>query len=146
MIQGPFISFQEDIRKLYFKKYLNAFSFNRVIGGSEAVPGSWPWQASLQQWSGVSWGHIHICGGTLINHQWVLSAAHCFFPAEDCSEFRGRVKNRTQVESEEIASNLEETLGEFVIIMGEHDLNITEGYEQTRTLEKVILHPNYSFC
>ena len=56
------------------------------------------------------------------------------------------MKNRTQIESGEIASNLKETLGLFEIVLGEHDLNITEGYEQTRTLEKVILHPNYSFC
>ncbi|CAN7986322.1 unnamed protein product, partial [Ixodes hexagonus] len=47
---------------------------DRIYGGSEAVPGSWPWQAQLKQ--GV-FGHT--CGGALISDQHVLTAAHCLW-------------------------------------------------------------------
>uniref|UniRef100_A0A8C5TIA8 Transmembrane serine protease 3 n=1 Tax=Malurus cyaneus samueli TaxID=2593467 RepID=A0A8C5TIA8_9PASS len=45
----------------------------RIIGGKETSVNKWPWQVSVQ------YGPIHICGGTIIDAQWVLTAAHCFF-------------------------------------------------------------------
>ncbi|XP_069490686.1 transmembrane protease serine 5-like [Ambystoma mexicanum] len=44
----------------------------RIVGGAPSAEGSWPWQVSLQ------WEGQHICGGSIISSQWVLSAAHCF--------------------------------------------------------------------
>ncbi|NXH22069.1 CTRL protease, partial [Bucco capensis] len=46
----------------------------RIVNGQSAVPGSWPWQVSLQTRSGS-----HFCGGSLINEYWVVTAAHCNF-------------------------------------------------------------------
>uniref|UniRef100_A0A7N5KAQ5 Proteasome 20S subunit beta 10 n=1 Tax=Ailuropoda melanoleuca TaxID=9646 RepID=A0A7N5KAQ5_AILME len=44
----------------------------RIVNGENAVPGSWPWQVSLQDRSG-----FHFCGGSLISQSWVVTAAHC---------------------------------------------------------------------
>uniref|UniRef100_A0A8C5X4Z4 Chymotrypsin like n=1 Tax=Malurus cyaneus samueli TaxID=2593467 RepID=A0A8C5X4Z4_9PASS len=49
----------------------------RIVNGQNAVPGSWPWQVSLQVHSGVL--RSHFCGGSLINQYWVVTAAHCNF-------------------------------------------------------------------
>ncbi|NXE56927.1 TMPSD protease, partial [Casuarius casuarius] len=45
----------------------------RIVGGKETSASKWPWQVSVQ------YGPVHVCGGTIIDAQWVLTAAHCFF-------------------------------------------------------------------
>uniref|UniRef100_A0A671EXX5 Transmembrane serine protease 13 n=1 Tax=Rhinolophus ferrumequinum TaxID=59479 RepID=A0A671EXX5_RHIFE len=49
----------------------------RIVGGALAPESKWPWQISLH------YGTTHICGGTLIDAQWVLTAAHCFFVTKE---------------------------------------------------------------
>ncbi|XP_043829201.1 LOW QUALITY PROTEIN: plasma kallikrein [Dromiciops gliroides] len=47
----------------------------RIVGGSRSVAQEWPWQASLHVKLRTQ---THVCGGSIIGKQWVITAAHCF--------------------------------------------------------------------
>uniref|UniRef100_A0A8C3YV50 Serine protease 56 n=1 Tax=Catagonus wagneri TaxID=51154 RepID=A0A8C3YV50_9CETA len=49
----------------------------RIVGGSAAAPGAWPWLVRLQL------GGQPLCGGVLVAASWVLTAAHCFAGAQN---------------------------------------------------------------
>ena len=47
----------------------------KIIGGSPAQPGQFPFVASLKIKSFYS--YIHFCGGAAITQEYILTAAHC---------------------------------------------------------------------
>ncbi|XP_037374380.1 serine protease 1-like [Talpa occidentalis] len=49
-------------------------SDDKIVGGYVCAKNAVPYQVSLQVGS-------HVCGGSLIRRQWVLSAAHCYKPS-----------------------------------------------------------------
>jgi uncharacterized repeat protein (TIGR01451 family) len=71
----------------------------KIVGGSEATPGAWPWMASVHR---INFGHW--CGAALVHPEWVLTAAHCTnpFSAQDLTVILGR-HNLSSSEGEEIA-------------------------------------------
>ncbi|XP_064109381.1 trypsin-1-like [Macrobrachium nipponense] len=87
----------------------------RIVGGTPAEDHEFPWQVSLQ-WR-YNWYTYHLCGATVIDQNWVVTAAHCThqFTAKD-----------------------------LIVVAGDHTLKQKEGSEQTRYIERIIEHENYN--
>lgn len=49
----------------------------KIVGGTTASSGDWPWQVALVDSSSSSDFSGQFCGGALIASRWVLTAAHC---------------------------------------------------------------------
>lgn len=56
----------------------------RVVGGEKASVDSWPWQVSIQ------YNKQHICGGSILDPHWILTAAHCFWKHLDVPNWKVR--------------------------------------------------------
>lgn len=50
---------------------------NRIVGGTQAQEGEFPFIVSLQAKSWWSNNFSHFCGGSIISDEWILTAAHC---------------------------------------------------------------------
>ncbi|XP_061421532.1 chymotrypsin B-like isoform X2 [Lethenteron reissneri] len=87
--------------------------YSRIVNGEEAMPGSWPWQVSMQSTFADSKTGFHFCGGSLIDPYWVVTAAHCGL----------RCSHR--------------------VILGEHDQSSSSEKFQTMNIAKAINHPQW---
>ncbi|XP_077864239.1 serine protease 48-like [Saccoglossus kowalevskii] len=52
----------------------------RIVGGTDAELGSWPWQVALF----ITYkNNTHFCGGGIIDEHWILTAADCVVQEND---------------------------------------------------------------
>ncbi|XP_063284128.1 chymotrypsin-like elastase family member 1 [Pelobates fuscus] len=97
----------------YCHEELRYIENERVVGGTDATPNSWPWQVSLQYYYKENW--YHICGGSLIRTNWVLTAAHCVDSPDS-----------------------------YRVALGEYHLYQKDGTEQVISVDKVIYHASWN--
>lgn len=79
----------------------------KIVGGTVVNPNSWPWQVYIATSSSA-------CGASLINDQWLLTAAHCNFAANT-----------------------------VVAYLGNHDLTVATTVATSSRVTQSIPHPNY---
>ncbi|CAL8288397.1 unnamed protein product [Lota lota] len=82
----------------------------RIVGGDSCPPGECPWQALL-----LNEEHRGFCGGTILNHFLILTAAHCM--------------NQSRY---------------IYVILGEFDTKVKEGQESVHNVETVLIHKRYT--
>ncbi|XP_029051283.1 trypsin-1-like [Osmia bicornis bicornis] len=86
----------------------------RITDGEDATPGEFPYQVSIQ------WGvpslikYSHICGGSILNEWYILTAGHCI-----------------------------QKIGQLRVIAGKYYLQKDEDTEQTIDVAKTIVHAEY---
>ncbi|XP_056625441.1 chymotrypsin-like protease CTRL-1 [Triplophysa dalaica] len=85
----------------------------RIIGGGDAIEGFWPWQVGIY----TSRSNTIVCGGSLINKDWVLTSAGC-----------SNSINRPDI----------------IIYLGRLKRFGPNTHEVNRTVSRVITHPNYN--
>lgn len=57
----------------------------------------------------------HICGANLIHPEWAVTAAHC----------------------------TQGLVSDYTLVAGDHNINVEEGTEQRRKVERIVNHPSY---
>ncbi|CAN7974831.1 unnamed protein product [Ixodes persulcatus] len=85
----------------------------QIVGGSDATPLEFPWQISLRI-SGQ-----HICGGSIINKQHILTAAHCILEDHTSASY-------------------------YTVVVGDQKLNTVDPNEKAFSIQSYTIHPKWN--
>ncbi|XP_078514486.1 enteropeptidase [Lissotriton helveticus] len=96
------------------KRLVMSKALSKIVGGTDAKIGAWPWIVSLH------FGGRPVCGATLVSNEWLVSAAHCVY-------------GRNLIPSQwKAVHGLHTTL------------NLTYPQTVTRTIDQIVINPHYN--
>ena len=87
-------------------------SVSKIVGGTQARKGDWGWQIAFNIFGSLS------CGGSIINMNWIVTAAHCIVYGPTASYYS--------------------------VDIGVNDRNAFDSWSLSRKIIKVIVHEQYS--
>lgn len=92
---------------------VNTDPIRQIVGGNRANPKDWGWQVVMY----IN-DKTFICGGSILNSLWIITAAHC----------------------------LDDNLGpeKYSFDIGLHDIEDIEPWVVSRFARKIIVHPDYN--
>ena len=85
---------------------------DKIVGGVQSVRGDWPWSCSLRKPTS------HICGGSIINGKWIVTAAHCVSTSSPASSYNWHC--------------------------GLHERNNHDEWTRAFNSSRYVVHPNYN--
>ncbi|XP_052739190.1 serine protease gd isoform X6 [Bicyclus anynana] len=92
-----------------------------VVNGKPTLEGQWPWQIALYQTQLID--SKYICGGTLVSHKHVITAAHCVTRKNSAKPV---YKNT------------------LTVYLGKHNLRTSVEGVEIRFVDEIIVYPEYN--
>lgn len=120
---------------LFFYISAAAPTDDRIVGGYECTAHSQPWQVS------INIGY-HFCGGSLINDQWIISAAHCW---QKCVLHVGLPPVSDLNSKYHFVVCLCFSPYTQLVILGDHHIWEHQGTEQYMSVDAIYWHQSYDY-
>ncbi|KAM7293503.1 hypothetical protein ISCGN_026633 [Ixodes scapularis] len=90
-----------------------------IVGGMDATPLEFPWQISLRLVQNSGTPGQHFCGGSIINKQHILTAAHCILEGYKSASY-------------------------YAVVVGDQKLDTVDPNEKTFSVQSYTIHPKWN--